>query len=450
MTTILPTRRTLAVLMAATLLAVAFAGRDARADQFIPRQDPPTISISGIEEVDTGSSDFTASPVTLATTGGFTAFQPGVEDTTSASTEVDDRTLYAVPVVVETNGELDSITFVALCLFQPSGSAPADSDADVSTDCGYGEDAQTAGSPEGDNVGGGVGVAPTVDPTTLLSAKVTGGDTDADGGLDSDDVNSGAYVFAMDGSNTHGLESVTDATFIADNTDLPHNKTRTFTFVFDLSHAANKGDDWYLRAVAITQPPQLAGDEAAPTPQWVQAVDATAKEVLYYGGMQTARSQQNYGPLTVEVNKDATGITTGDYLANAASDITLVADAFTYEDQGTQASPDDSIGLSGDGSTDNQPGSATLSLKCVETGTAFDDPSVLQVTTSIGTLLADVDKSSAAGTKEDATTASDHDCRIKYGGGAKFGSQTYSNTVTVGIYDATDTNFDGVTDDSDN
>ena len=424
MTTILPTRRTLAVLMAATLLAVAFAGQDARADSFVPRQDLPVVTIGDVKEAGTDTV--------------VNSLQPGVEDTTDADTELNDRQLYDVDVTVETNGELDSITLVALCLFEDDGGQVPAQDADLSGDCGYAD--ASSNDPTGPT---------STDPRSVLSVAYHGGDTDGDGTADTSDQDP-IYAFRVDddASVTHGLES-TVGNDVADSTGTPEDKERTVTFTFDLSHAANNSDIWYLRAVAITQPPKIGG-EALPSAQWAQAVrgfgsGGGAGEVLYYGGITSTRTSQDFGPLAVDTPETKSSITTGDYLANDTSDITLVGTAFTYDDANTADDPDDSIGLSTDGNTANTAGSAEVSLSCEET-TDNSNPA-LQVTTSIGSLLSNVTPSSDNADPEDATTADTHSCTLEYGGGAKFGSQTYTNTMTVGIYDADDTTFQGTSND---
>ena len=400
-------------------MAVGLHGQVAVADDFIPRQSPPTVTISDVYQVTAegteGSATFTRGSVV-------TSLQPGKEN--SSGTQLD-RTLYEVDVDVTTNGDLDSITLVSLCLVQ-QGTAP-DSSTDLSTPCGFGDD---SGSNSYAALSG------VVDPTTTLVASYHGGDEDASGSLDSPDED---YAFAIedDGQVEHGLESVV-ANDVEDDTTTPEAKKRTVTFRFDLSHAmTNSTGDWYLRAVAVTQPPKVGGETTAPATQWAQAVQGFGSsgggDVLYYGGITSTRAAQNYGPINVEGTSTKTAITTGDYLANDSSNITLSATDFSYSDDTLP------LGASADSA-------GTVKLECVETTTADANPAI-SLSSSNQVLKAAVGASSLTGTAEDAVAADTHGCTLTYGGGAVYGNQTYSNTVTVGIYDTDDTGYAGSPDD---
>mgnify|MGYP000302888323 CR=1 FL=1 len=437
--------RGIAVLASSVLFGVGLHAQIAVADTLEPVQDPPVVTFGDIKEVDItddegavdwGSESYTRTSVTALTPGKM------VDDENGDSTALD-RAVYEVDVEVESNGALNSIQIVSLCLVEDTNNDLINTDLTIGNQsglddrCGYAETAPTTGISTDD-----------LNPSITFAATYIGTDDDSD-------VTNGfeTYEFALEdaGSHEHGLENEADGIAddsVVDDDAVPADKTRTVTFRFDLSHAATNSTKWYLRAVAVTQPPYTgAGDEASK--QWTQAISGPLT-VNYFGGITSTRTDAagtndrdvgvDYGPLTVDASKTVEDITTGTYLANDTSNITLKGSNFDYN------SGDDTLTLGE--SADN---SGVVDLRCVpseaerattDTNAALDDVSAgntagaMFVETTAKDLLNDVNGSNTNDDPENATAANTHDCRLTYGGGAKYGNQEYSNTVTVGIYDA--------------
>ena len=438
--------RRIATLSAAALVAVVLNSQTAVAETFEPVQDSPNVTIGDVQEVAITDSEesvdftssYTRSTVTALTPGKATLVDSGGVEVSTAL----DRTVYEVDVKVETNGDLNSIQLVSLCLFEDTASNDA---AGRATLCGYAEGTPTTGV-----------TADALDPSTTFAATYSGtdGDNNVTNGFES-------YSFALEdaGSHEHGLENEGDGTTdgsVVDDDTKPEDKTRTVTFRFDLSHAAKNSAKWKLRAVAVTQPPYSSGDESSP--QWTEATSGTVT-VNYYGGITSTRTDTAgtndsavgvaYGPLNVEASKTVETITTGTYLANDTSDITLVGTNFTYDDGGGGAVEDTLyLGESAASSANvqGQTAVAVVDLRCIastathsvdlETSLTDLTDGAMFVETTAKDLLSGVSASNTNTDPENAIVADTHDCRLTYGGGAKYGNQTYSNDITVGIYDA--------------
>ncbi len=442
-------RRT-AIFVTTALVAVGLHSQVAIADTMEPVQDPPVVSIGDVKEVDLSA---VADEVSVDWSSGYstttvTELTPGkLADSGDGSSTALDRTVYEVDVTVETNGTLNSIQIVSLCLLEDSSNAIINADnasvndqSALSTRCGYAAASPTTGI-----------TADALDPNETFAATYTGTDDDTD-------VTDGfeSYAFALEdaGSHEHGLENEGDGTSdgtVADDTNSPEDKERTVTFRFDLSHAATNSDKWYLRAVAVTQPPYTSGDEA--NPQWAQAISGPVT-VNYFGGITSTRTDTAgtndtavgvaYGPLTVDASKTVEDITTGTYLANDSSNITLVGTNFDYN------SGDDTLYLgqsaNNSGDVQSQTGVAVVDLRCIpssvtpttDLATSLDDlaDGAMFVDVTAKDLITGVNPSNSNTDPENATVADTHDCRLTYAGGAKYGNQEYSNTITVGIYDA--------------
>jgi len=443
--------RGIAVLASSVLFGVGLHAQIAVADTLEPVQDPPVVTFGDIKEVDItddegavdwGSESYTRTSVTALTPGKM------VDDENGDSTALD-RAVYEVDVEVESNGALNSIQIVSLCLVEDTNNDLINTDLTIGNQsglddrCGYAETAPTTGISTDD-----------LNPSITFAATYIGTDDDSD-------VTNGfeTYEFALEdaGSHEHGLENEADGIAddsVVDDDAVPADKTRTVTFRFDLSHAATNSTKWYLRAVAVTQPPYTgAGDEASK--QWTQAISGPLT-VNYFGGITSTRTDAagtndrdvgvDYGPLTVDASKTVEDITTGTYLANDASNITLVGTNFDYN------SGDDTLYLgetaNNSGNVQQESGVAVVDLRCIpatvthgtDLATSLDNlaDGAMFVDTSAKDLLTSVSASNSieGNDPEDATEADDHDCRLTYGGGAKYGNQDYSNEVTVGIYDA--------------
>jgi len=481
-------RHTLAgAIVTATTLAVST--QIAQADQFYAVQDPPEIEIGTVVELDN-----TQDPLVSTATETFTGFKPGKQGGTPAAT---DRPIFEVPVTVTTNADLQTITVVSLCLFQDDPTSIVSdvgnaSDSDLATRCGFAQ----GGTLLNDDGPG------SVSPADTMAITYFGGDVDGDG--TPTDVSSADATVTVDlnGDGTvddavYGvkMEDATAHTHLAyapevvTDTGTPGAYTKEVKFRFQLSHAmANSADDWYLRAIAVTQPPDYdnSGTSVDVAAQWVQSVQADGIEtstgdisttagydMLYYGALTTTRTAQDFQTVVPEQAKTIAPITTPDYLANDTSDITIEATAF----EATRDSVTDTLELAD--AADDAPTSGNVKVRfvCVETS-AYDEssngneeptapgateldlrldngdgtwqipatgaPQVDVITGTNQSLLEDVVASNGTvGSEEAAQTPAEHQCTLDYQGGAAYGNEVYSNTVTMGIYDAADTDFTG-------
>ena len=347
------------------------------------------------------------------------------------------RTYFTIRTQILTNGPIDNIEVVAVCLYSQG---KLSGNIDDATNCGYNTDdttrANQIAAPSGYN------------PAEIISMSWT-----TSSGFRLDDDGNNQHEVSGDLSREGATESVSRT--IAGQTVSLTAKRLDFTFA--LSHAAWNTADWAVRVVALSTANPFDGEEVDTEAfehyyhgtcsnthgDGQQLSDSPADGTVnsscsgnpfdygmnFFGGfMQSSvRDSYSYGPIPENGTSGISpSLDTARYFANDTVSMTISASDFTYSD--------DTIPLSQDGGSVS--GIKALRMVCNGLTDADGSPSTnsVDVGSTINDFFTRLDAPSTAG--EGATSAPQHDCELFYGTGATYGDETYSNSVTLGLYDA--------------
>jgi spore coat protein U-like protein len=200
-------------------------------------------------------------------------------------------------------------------------------------------------------------------------------------------------------------------------------------FHFAVLFAAKHGDNWKVRVVATYRDSDGVDSN-------VELIGTDTFSVRYFGAFTTLNTNPpenfptedlrddltiDYGDVIKGASSTVENISTGSYVTNSSSDVSLSADAFgdlAFSGNATPASGEVSLGC--------EPQSSSDSLSFFANHASGESSSI--------SLLNSVQANSSPGVGEDARdplTAEDHKCTFYAGDSATTG--TYTNTVTVGI-----------------
>jgi len=200
------------------------------------------------------------------------------------------------------------------------------------------------------------------------------------------------------------------------------------SFRFRTSVALRAGDEaWAVRVVALdANGNHSAGDDpdALTETAW-QRVGLTVAEFRAV----ISRSPVAFGALLPGAAITVEGVTSGSFLANAPSALTITSTDFVH-DGGTSGNSVISVR-----DVPGEPEAAELTLDC-SAGAAFDPSRSLRVANSPAAdefLERDL---YATGTGEIADTSRVHSCRMAYGGGATAVGRQHSGTIAISIVPA--------------
>lgn len=189
---------------------------------------------------------------------------------------------------------------------------------------------------------------------------------------------------------------------------------------FGLNYKARMSDTWKIRVLATYN-----GSTQ------IELLDTTDYKVDYYGDI-TTRTSVTYpdvvtGGLTSDIN-----INTGQYTANAKSDVTIQAGVFQIEDD-----VNDPLSMGGT----NEPGVDEVSLACIRKGAAIGPTDFFDAIDGAGnpsgksslTLLNNIDATNENDddNAQGQLTAERHSCFLYVGDNVPVG--TYDNDMTLGI-----------------
>ena len=235
---------------------------------------------------------------------------------------------------------------------------------------------------------------------------------------------SGEASWVRDGRNFDDYDNNTAA--------LPKNAYQ-ISFHFAVLFAAKHGDNWKVRVVATYRDSEGVDSN-------VELIGTDTDSVRYFGAFteldqadfptpETKRNAVtvNYGDVIQGGDSTVDNISTGSYLTNAASDISLSADVFS----GTNSEGD----LDFSGNATPAPGQAGLGCRPISSTDSlefFTNPTAGQTSSLV--LLSSVRANSNPGVGDDPRDPIDaekHECTFYAGDSVATG--TYTNTVTVGI-----------------
>ena len=226
------------------------------------------------------------------------------------------------------------------------------------------------------------------------------------------------HGFAVVGSNLH-----LDASSTSDLNDLAAGATDvTVTFRFRTSVALRAADGGYaVRVVALDTNGNHSAD-ASTQSDWEQ----TGLTVSVFRSATTSRSPMAFGALLPGAATIVEDVSSGEFVANAPSALTIEATDFTY-DEDDDGTPESTIALRGSaGEPTSDP--AELAIDC-NAGATFDANSALRLTTNAQQFEGDL-YSTGTGESGDART---HSCRLDYGGGATAIGQEHGGTIAITI-----------------
>ena len=230
------------------------------------------------------------------------------------------------------------------------------------------------------------------------------------------------HGFAVVGSNLHS-----DASSTSDLNDLSAGATDvTVTFRFQTSVALRAADGGYaVRVVALDTNGNHSAD-ASTQSDWEQ----TGLTVSVFRSATTSRSPMAFGTLLPGTATTAEDVSSGEFVANAPSALTIEATDFTYDETG-DGTPESTIALLG---TAGAPGAdpSQLAIDC-NAGATFAEGSALRLGTSPGAGEYLEDGLYANGTGEGGDTTRKHSCRLTYGGGAAGVGQEHGGTISISI-----------------
>lgn len=197
------------------------------------------------------------------------------------------------------------------------------------------------------------------------------------------------------------------------------NNVWNLSFRLGLRKFAHSSSDWKIRVLATY-------DGATPSDpdQVVELIDTKTYTVGYFGAFDAVeRPSQDFQNVIDGGFKEITGITTGEYFVNSASDIAIEASAF--KDSGEPVTTL-IFGATSD------PADGEVSMKCV--GNKDGSIEQFMVASTSKKLLGAVPANSAETTLVGATSpkvAPTHDCTLYVGDDVATG--TYTNVMTVAI-----------------
>ena len=402
-------------LIGSVLLSLAAFGiTPAQADSVYLYQGPPKVEVYEVKVTYDGSRADNLQP-TISTSSA--------------------RTFYTIRTDVLTNGPIDNIDVVAVCLYS-QGNIPNnlwDDDA-----CGYNTGASDRT--------GMIDPPETYDPAHFISMAWTTGtgfrlDDEADVQHSVDTTRSRALATSQVDRTVAG----TTVSFTSKRLD----------FVFALSHAAVNTSDWRIRVVAVS----------TPTPENSEAVSSEAVREIYsgacsnqysdgnqissdgsrnpscttpeehgvnfFGGFMssTIRDSLDYGAIQENGSSGLkSSLATADYFANDAVSMSISASDFVYSD--------DTIPLIQEDASVNGSKQAKMVCNGLTTHVSSSTANRVIVGSAVKDFFTELASSSSNSSDSEATrSAPVHSCELFYGSGATYGNQTYSNTVTLGLYD---------------
>jgi len=316
---------------------------------------------------------------------------------------------------LEVLDEQDTLKQVAVCLFDSN----VLSGSDVATTCGSGFDSPDTVT----NTFGAQGTGVFRPQSALQMAFLPGaeGSNNAIGdsaqGL-TDHSGSPSHLIRSDiynpASNATSLITQKDdfkSSAVGTSGD---NHVWDLSFRFGLSNFAHNSSFWKVRVVATY-------DAGTDPDQVVELIDTETYTVGYFGTFDTVeRQSQAFGNVIDGGSKEITGITTGEYYANFASDISIEASAF--EDTSNTALP---FG------TTASPAAGEISMKCVGTTSGTEqfmaDATAKKLLDSVPANSSETTASAALARK----VADTHDCTVYIGDNVATGA--YDNVITVAI-----------------
>lgn len=399
------------------LSLAAFGIAPAQADQAYLLQGPPKVEVYEVKVTFDGNR------------------ADNLQPTLSSSTE---RTFYTVRTDVLTNGPIDNIDVVAVCLY-----SEANIGADLGADdaCGYATDATDRA--------GMIDPPETYNPAHSISMAWTTGD-----GFRLDNEANVQHSVDTERSRAQATTQV-DRTVAGETVSYT---SKRLDFVFALSHAAVNASDWRIRVVAVSTPtPKSVGDPVSSeatreiysgscsnqysdtnqiTDDGTRNPSCQTPEehgVNFFGGFMesTVRDSLDYG--SIQENSSSglkVELATADYFANDTVNMSISASDFTYSG--------DTIPLI----TEDAAVTGTKQLKMECTGeTDVDSGSASTNDVIVGQNALDFFtgmNASSAGTASESelpVSAPTHSCELSYGTGATYGNEVYKNTVTLGLYD---------------
>ena len=345
------------------------------------------------------------------------------------------RTYFTIRTQVLTNGPIDNIEVVAVCLYSQGNLT---GNIDASTNCGYNTDdatrANQIAAPSGYN------------PAHIISMAWT---TNSAFRLDDDGNNQ--HEVSGDLSRAGDTESVSRT--IAGQTVSLTAKRLDFTFA--LSHAAVNTADWAVRVVALSTASPL-NTESVDTEAFEHYYHGTCSNTYgdgqqisadgtrnssctgdpfdygmnFFGGFMQSSVRDSY-PYGAIAENGSSGLSdsldTARYFANDTVSMTISATDFTFSD--------DTIPLSQDGGSVT--GQKALRMVC-NGQTGITTGNIAANSVDVGTTIQDffTFMASSSSSGEGSVAAPQHDCELFYGTGATYGDEIYSNSVTLGLYDA--------------
>ena len=366
--------RAASALVAAFVLALATTGEQRAAGQ----QDtmtPLALSTVTLGTVDTDAADDTSASTTI--------------------TPADPRsnTIVEVPATVSVPGGVASdLVEVTLCLYL---------DAEGASGC----------APAGGQTAEWASEDP--DPTQRVVMTWRPDRVTTDGASVTD------HGFAVVGSNLH-----LDASSTSDYSDLASDATDvTVTFRFNTSVALRAADAGYkVRVVALDTNGNHSAD-AGTIADWEQS----GLTVSAYRAASTSRSPMAFGVLLPGGTTDVEGVSSGEFVANAPSALTIEATDFVHDAGGADES---TIALrTTTGAPTSDP--SQLAIDC-NAGATFDAVTALRLGTSpgAGEYLEEGLYATGTGETGDART---HSCRMTYGGGASGVGREHGGTISISI-----------------
>lgn len=407
------------------LSLAAFGITPAQADTAYLYQGAPKVEVFKIQQ-------YAGTPSDKAGFDGLSSvdnLQPTISSAAS-------RTYFTIRTQVLTNGPIDNIEVVAVCLYSQGNVSGSIDDA---TNCGYNTDDTTRANQ----------IAP---PTGYNPAHVISMAWTTNSAFRLDDASNNQHEVSGDLSRDGATESVSRT--IAGQTVSLTAKRLDFTFA--LSHAAVNTTDWAVRVVALSTASPLntesvdteafehyyhgtcsntygdgqqlsSGNEGTPSTDC--SGDPFDFGMNFFGGFMQSSVRGSY-PYGAIAENGSSGLSdsldTARYFANDTVSMTISASDFTFSD--------DTIPLSQDGGSVS--GQKALRMVCNGQTDVSGSPTTNSV--DVGTTINDFFTLMAASSDsgEASVAAPQHDCELFYGTGATYGDEIYSNSVTLGLYDA--------------
>jgi hypothetical protein len=421
-----------AALASALAMLVALTGPGllpASADQFTPLEDPPSIVVVG-SEIYLGDDD-SIDPDDEA----FTALDSGaIIPAFPESTEI-----YNVFTELTTNGDLANVTEIRLCLYD---SADPDFNDEIAGD-------------QEDKIAAVCGIragASTTGPLTSAPSAWTDPEAAGTANFDPKKVFVIRWLADEDGEETPGFRVEQGGSTVnyedAGSLFTPSGQEATAKFAFKVSNAMQVSSAWKIRVAAESV---TDIDERGTVGQSAQDLTAGPFTVAYFGHMsavaEEVRPAVDFGVVVPSTTSKETGIRTGHYTANDASNLTIRATDFTNGENTIGLADNGDFGNSNSDRSESVPEGVTpllnvtsgrAALDCAFTSTAdlVADAGIFVQVQNRARIFA-ISGITATG-EALRTNLSDHTCALSYSGGAPVANVPYSNTVVIGIMQRVD------------